>query len=320
MMSQGISMRQQMDQNNRLALIVELSNLLAVPDEVLGVVGGAISYNPDAIELILRKRKEVRGNIDEASARAQAIYAAISRGGSNSDESGKRGLIISPDLAEMADLLGNRQICATPDVTYVGRKDNKPEIILSDHLRGGMNLSMVMVNPEKYPETARLIKKLGSFDDWKRRTLTEAYGIIGEKQREYFESFDCSRFCVFNTRNLAEELDIDESTVARVTSNRWVEGRNISSECKAIRTKDLLITADDVRKIGVMRSLNGVLENELSRGEAYSDRELAERAGNISRRTVTKYRTQMGIPESRERKEIYEAKQRTEPFRFPEFL
>lgn len=313
-----LSLTQELRQEMRLAQIIEFSNLMAVPDEVLNTLVGAVCFNPGSIEKTLQERKRGNFSPEDSSKKVQSLYASLIPSKGDTGEERRRGLVISPDLRILENCLGQYSATITPDVTYIGRKSEKPELVFSDHLKGSVSLMMLQLDASIYPETARLIAQLKRFDEWKRKTLRDAYVVIGGTQREFFEDFDKTRLHVFKTGDLADKLGFNESTIYRVLSNRWVEARNTEGNQKFLYARDLLITPDELKRYLALPKLNEALTEEFQRGRSYSDREIAEKiqsiATSIATRTVAKYRLNAGIPDTTERNRIYKSGERAEAY------
>lgn len=309
----ALQLSQGLKQEIKLSQVIEFNNLMAVPDNVLNVVTGAITYNPDTIETVLQnvKKEQPKG---DSGIKVQNIYASLNP--SKGDERFRRGgMIIAPDLRTLEGSLGTYPAIITPDVTYIGRKDEKPEVVFSDHLKDSIML-LLQVDQSKYPETSKLLARLKSFDSWKRSKLRDAYVIIGGTQREFISTFDSLRYNLLTQDKLADEMDLSTSTVSRILSNRWVEARNTEGVEKFLYVKDLFATKDDLNRYTALPTLNRMLEEEFESKIAFSDREISERVPHVARRTVTKYREGSKIPNFSERNKIYRLGEIAEPFRF----
>jgi hypothetical protein len=303
-MELGLSQQLQLNQSLCLSQTIDFAKLMAVPDEVLSTIVGAVSYNPDVIESKIMEQKDAVSGFFDASGKVKSLYSSLipSKGDSDGVNS---GIVGAPDLRGLEGCLGQYNATTTSDVTYIGRKNDKPEIVFSDHLKGSMGLNLVQLDSSLYPETSRLLDRLRSFDQWKRDSLMKTYVVIGGKQREYMESFDKTRFNIFKQSNLADKLDFSDATVSRLISNRWVEIRSVSGEQQFTYVKDLLPTKDDLGKYIAFDALNNIMKEEFELGRAYSDAELCDRGINLARRTVAKHRKLTGVPNSVERKAAY---------------
>lgn len=316
-MSMRLSLSQSLKQDLRLSQIISIVNLMTVPDEVLSTVMGAITFNPDMIEGTLqRKRGEKSGDgAADISGKVQTLYSSLMPSKGESEIAKDKGMIAVPDLRAIEEKLGDYKVAVTPDVTYVGRKKEKPELIFSDHLQVSQTLQLLL-DPVKYPETSRLIAQVRRFNDWKRNVLRDIYVILGGIQREFFERFDWEKMNIFNQANLAGKVGVTSGTISRILCNRWIEARDLGGRQKYMNVKDLLISSDQIRKFRSIPELNAILKEEFEKGEAHSDIYFAERVRGLARRTIVKYREQSGIPPAGERKRIYEKGELEEPFQF----
>lgn len=316
-MEMHLSLEQNLAQQMRLQQVrmIDFSHLMAVPDEVLNVVTGSILHNPEAIEAVLQNKKEEFTAGSDRAKKVQTIYSSLTPSKGDVNKKGG-GLIISPDLRTLEGHVRSYTVGITPDVTYMGRKNEKPEVVLSDHLRGTPVLSLLEIDSSMYPETSRLVSQLRNFDGWKRRTLIRAYVILGGVQGEYFEDFNSTKLNVFIQQDLANGLNMNVGTVNRILANRWVEARNISGEQRFFYAKDLFVTKDRLNKLLVLPLLNKIMTEEFERRKAYHDSEISERVHSLARRTIAKYREESNIPNIGDRNNIYRFGDLTQPFEF----
>lgn len=113
--------------------------------------------------------------------------------------------------------------------------------------------------------------------------------------------------------DIAEELDIHESTVSRAVSNKYLQCSwevfplNYFFSRGVMRKNSIVQTSEEsgVTVAGIKRALCEIIENE-NKNKPYSDRIIAEKLEEkgimISRRTVAKYREEEGIPGTSGRK------------------
>ena len=99
---------------------------------------------------------------------------------------------------------------------------------------------------------------------------------------------------------VAEELEISTSTVSRAVRNKYLQYR------QPVLLRDLFSGAASEKtdaSADVVRKRIGEIVREEDRARPLSDDRIAkilkEEGMRISRRTVAKYRQQMGIPDSR---------------------
>lgn len=142
----------------------------------------------------------------------------------------------------------------------------------------------------------------------RQRTIYKVTESIVKMQQDFLER-GISALKPMVLRDVAEDIGMHESTVSRVTSNKYVhtpqgifelkfffnssirrvEGGNVASEAVKERIREIIISEDNRRP--------------------YSDQEVVEllRQNNIdiARRTVAKYREMLGILSSSKRKRMY---------------
>src|SRR3989344_3579356 len=302
-----------LEQQLKLSQKIEFSNFLSVPDEVLSTVLGAISFNPDNTESILREER--KKHINRKSG-VNVLYPSLNPLNGNPDYR-RGGIIVNPDLRAIEGYLENYKINVAPDVTYIGRKNLKPEVVFSDHIKGPSMMISLELEKTKYPETVKLMNNLRRFDEWKRSKLREIYIILGDAQRDFFDDFDRTKCKILNMENLADETDISWGTASRIMSNRYVEVRSVSGDQKYFQSKELLVTKDELKKYIVLPKINELLREEFEKGAAYSDKKIIRRADiELSRRALVKYRKEFGIPNSLERDKAYKNGDMLEPYKF----
>ncbi|RFU63880.1 RNA polymerase factor sigma-54 [Peribacillus glennii] len=140
----------------------------------------------------------------------------------------------------------------------------------------------------------------------RKQTILMVMGKIVEKQPECFYK-GLSFLRPMTMKEIAEELGIHESTVSRAVKDKFVQAPFGTVEMKAFFTNNLQSTADeDVSARMAKRAIEDAVQAENKR-KPLSDQEIsnqlqAEQGIVLSRRTVAKYRDQLGIPPSSKRK------------------
>lgn len=132
-------------------------------------------------------------------------------------------------------------------------------------------------------------------------TLLGILHCIVKKQKDYF--LHNGQLVGLTLKEVAEELDIHESTVSRTVSNKYIE-----FEEKTISLKyffpNKLSSGDSVNS--VQMRIKELVESE-NKNKPYSDQELSDlllkEGMQCSRRTVSKYRTILGIASAAKRKQ-----------------
>jgi len=107
-------------------------------------------------------------------------------------------------------------------------------------------------------------------------------------------------------RDVAEDIGMHESTISRVTTNKYMQTPQGLFELKYFFNSGISMTGGDfIASESVKRKIKEIVDNEDSR-RPYSDQRLVEMLEhdniNIARRTITKYREMLRIGSSSERK------------------
>jgi len=127
-------------------------------------------------------------------------------------------------------------------------------------------------------------------------------------QREFFEKgIEFLRPLVL--RDVAEDIGMHESTISRVTTNKYMHTPQGIFEMKYFFNSAISINGGEfIASESVKRKIKELIEAEDPR-KPLSDQTLAEMlaAGsiNIARRTVTKYREMLRLGSSSERKRMF---------------
>jgi RNA polymerase sigma-54 factor len=109
-------------------------------------------------------------------------------------------------------------------------------------------------------------------------------------------------------KDIADEINMDISTVSRVTNGKYVQTEFGVFELKYFFSEK--ITRDDGESVSnkkIRNRIKEIIDKEDSK-KPLNDQKIADilasEGFNVARRTVAKYREQMMIPVSRLRKEI----------------
>jgi len=142
----------------------------------------------------------------------------------------------------------------------------------------------------------------------RQRTIYKVTKSIVKFQREFFDhGIEYLKPLVL--RDVAEDIEMHESTVSRVTTNKYVQTPQGLFELKfffnsGINTAD----GDAVASESVKSRIKEIIAAEDPK-KPYSDQKivalLKEQDINIARRTVTKYREMLGLGSSTERKRLF---------------
>jgi len=152
-------------------------------------------------------------------------------------------------------------------------------------------------------EARWFIKSLTSRND----TVLRVGSKIVEMQQEFFECGD-EGMRPMVLRDIAEALELHESTVSRVTTQKYMHTPRGTFEFKYFFSSHVNTTSGGECSSTAIRALiRKLIAGESSR-KPLSDNKIAkdleEQGINVARRTVAKYREAMGIPPSNERKRL----------------
>ena len=213
---------------------------------------------------------------------------------------------------------GEDPIYITPDI-YVYKLEDDFHILLNedgmpklkinslyrDVLSGGKSVSKNTRDyvHEKLRSAQWLIKSIHQ----RERTMYKVMRSIIGHQRGFFEN-GISHLKPLNLRDVADDIEMHESTVSRVTTNKYVHTSQGIFELKYFFNSSInRVQGDAVASESVKERIGKLIKSEDPR-RPLSDQRIAEmlKVANIdiARRTVTKYRESMNILSSTKRREV----------------
>jgi RNA polymerase sigma-54 factor len=127
------------------------------------------------------------------------------------------------------------------------------------------------------------------------------------RQQDGFFEYGITELRPLNLKTVADAIDMHESTVSRVTSNKYISTTRGVFELKFFFTAAIgsIDGGDDYSAESVRHKIKKMIENETSDAVLSDDRivsVLREQGVDIARRTVAKYRESMDIPSSVQRR------------------
>jgi RNA polymerase sigma-54 factor len=150
-----------------------------------------------------------------------------------------------------------------------------------------------------------LVKSL----DQRARTILKVGSEI-VRQQDAFLAFGVEFLRPLNLKTVADAIGMHESTVSRVTSNKYVSTPRGVFELKFFFTASINATGDGAAHSAeaVRHRIKSMIDHEARDGDVLSDDrivELLNEAGiDIARRTVAKYREALRIPSSVQRRRM----------------
>ncbi len=141
----------------------------------------------------------------------------------------------------------------------------------------------------------------------RQRTIYRVMESIIRYQREFFEK-GINYLRPLNLRDVADDIEMHESTVSRVTTNKYVHTPQGIFELKYFFNSSIAtVGGNAVASESVKEKIRKIIANEDSR-RPLSDQRIAEmlKSANIdiARRTVTKYREAMNVLSSTKRRQV----------------
>ena len=210
----------------------------------------------------------------------------------------------------------DKSIGITPDVYVI--KDGDRFVVL-DNDRG---LQRLYINESlakkllKDPSAKDFIGEKLRSAQWliraieqRRKTIIRVTECIVEKQRDFFER-GVAYLKPMILRDVAESVGMHESTISRVTTNKYVHTPQGLFELKYFFNSSIRRVADeDIASESVKQAIKKIIDDE-DKSNPLSDQAIVEllkkKEGiQIARRTVAKYREMMNILASSKRKKLF---------------
>jgi RNA polymerase sigma-54 factor len=141
----------------------------------------------------------------------------------------------------------------------------------------------------------------------RRQTMLRVMNFIVARQREFLEK-GIQHLRPLTLREVAEHIDMHESTVSRVTNEKFVQTPRGVFPLKFFFSSGLsTATGDDISARGVRDKIRVLVQQE-EPSRPLTDQRIVEILGEegiqIARRTVAKYRDQLGVLPARMRKRV----------------
>jgi RNA polymerase sigma-54 factor len=216
--------------------------------------------------------------------------------------SNERAIYVEPDV--YVHKVGDEYI-------IVLNEDGMPKLRINASYRSMLNSmdsksdgETVNYIKDKIRSAVWLIKSL----DQRQRTIYKVAESIVKHQREFLErGIDYLRPLVL--RDVADDIQMHESTVSRVVSNKYMHTpRGLFLMKYFFHSGIDSDTGEDISSLTVKKKIQSYIEAEDPR-KPLSDSKimkiLNDEGINIARRTVAKYRDELNIPSSTDRKQIF---------------
>ena len=173
-----------------------------------------------------------------------------------------------------------------------------------DVLQNNKDLETNAYVKDKINQAMFLIKSI----EQRKNTLHKVLECVIDKQKDFFK-FGKQYIKPLTLKEVAEIIKVHESTVSRAIKEKYV-----LTSYGTIKIKDLFASGlssnddnDDMATVKIKNEIKRIIDDE-NKGKPLSDQIissiLADKNMNISRRTVAKYREELGIKPSSMRKRL----------------
>jgi RNA polymerase sigma-54 factor len=209
---------------------------------------------------------------------------------------------------------GNNYI--TPDV-FIIKKDGKYEVSLNEsefpslklnsyYLKliktGNLDKETKQFVEEKIKNAIWLLKSLNQ----RQKAIYKVVKAIVEVQKDFLDDFS-NHLKPLKLKDIADMTDLHESTVSRVTAGKYAQCGHAIIELKSFFMKSLSSVNGDVSVTSVKEEIKRIIESE-PKEKPYSDQKIVEilqkKGIKIARRTVAKYREELSIPSTSQRRKL----------------
>jgi RNA polymerase sigma-54 factor len=195
------------------------------------------------------------------------------------------------------------------DFVIVMNDDGLPKLQLSPYYMDDMSLAVQGPDREYLHDKMRSAMWLMKSLHQRQRTLYKVVESIVRFQRSFFEH-GVTKLKPLILKDVADDIEMHESTVSRITTNKYVATPHGIFELKFFFNSALEM--DDGTQVG-SESVKAIIKKLVSEEDPkhpYSDEKIAavlkEKLDvNIARRTVAKYRAVLGIESSSKRKQVF---------------
>jgi RNA polymerase sigma-54 factor len=139
-------------------------------------------------------------------------------------------------------------------------------------------------------------------------TMTKVMTAIIKRRDEFFKTGDDEELKPMIMKTIADDTGFDISTVSRVCNNKYVQTDFGVFPLKHFFTESVETDQGEVHSMAKLKNLFLKCIEEEDKRKPLSDQQIVdymkEKGFSLARRTIAKYRDQLGIPKAQFRKEI----------------
>ncbi|MFC1620117.1 RNA polymerase factor sigma-54 [Candidatus Neomarinimicrobiota bacterium] len=205
-----------------------------------------------------------------------------------------------------------------PDL-LVEEQEGKWVITLNDTSTLDFNISPVYINmmsakKQLDQETRQFVRRKVEAARWfiqavqqRRQTMIKVMSAILTRQEEFFRKGP-GHMKPMVLKDIAEDVDMDISTISRVTNGKYVQTPQKIFELKYFFSEGMTTDQGEEVSTRIIKEALQTIINDESKQQPLNDETLARMLKDegypVARRTVAKYREQLKIPVARLRKEL----------------
>jgi len=242
--------------------------------------------------------KDLKIPIEEVYEAAKEIQKLESRPARNFTDTDDRTIGITPDVYVIKD---------GDDFVVLDNDRGLQRLYVNDALAKKLRQDPAAKDyiDEKLRNAQWLIRAI----EQRRKTIIRVTECIAKMQREFFEN-GVAYLKPMILKDVAEEVSMHESTISRVTTNKYVHTPQGLFELKYFFNSSIRRVADeDIASESVKQWIKKIIDEE-NKEKPLSDQTivkmLKDKEGiQIARRTVAKYREMLGILASSKRKQLF---------------
>ena len=204
-----------------------------------------------------------------------------------------------------------------PDLLAV-KQDGEWVVIVNDSWIPELNLSneyVTMLNQKDLPgETQKYLKEKFDSASWfihaieqRRHTLTAVMEAIIKRQQEFFKG-KIELLVPMKLQDIADDIDMDISTISRSTRGKYVDTPYGIFELKSFFTEGYKLESGEEVSTKAIKDLLKKLIDDEDKSSPLTDTDLANQLRDegfpVARRTVAKYREQLHFSVARLRRKL----------------
>ena len=295
-LSQSLNIKQDMKMS--LSQKIELSQIIVINPNIMDILLNSLESNFKIAEEVL--------NPFENNSSDTAIKGILCNLYQNKSKASS-GFVMESSIKGLSleKVLEDSHIAIKPDVTFTQRPNIHESPIITPNkiiLPREITITAGMeIIPKEFKKTRKLYQTLVRYREWMNQKAREGYEALGSEQRKFINTLNPIEKAVYSMDDLGKKINLNYSTIYRMFLNRFIAVGNQEETSEAILpSKILFCNQRDFITIQNLSKLKGYFEQEARIGEGLTDNNIAAKTGLV-RRTVTNYRSQIGIPNASKR-------------------